>query len=259
MAFTQADEIRYFTFDLFPKSVTHGVFTRHGGVSPAPWDSLNVGGSVGDDPARVRENRLRSFAALGRTCESIFDVHQVHSVNVVFADAPRSSETPYQQADIILTDRPGITLFMRFADCVPVLLHDPRKNVIGVAHAGWIGTVRSAVSAAVEAMCSHYGSRAEDILAAIGPSIGPDHYVVGPDVVVQVMQAFGKDAENLLASGDGMRFDLWAANRLLLERAGVRQIALAGLCTVCHTKDWYSHRAQHGRAGRFGVLAALAG
>jgi YfiH family protein len=258
MAFSTREHVRYYSFDIFPKAVVQAVFTRRGGFSPAPWDSLNVGGTVGDEPARVRQNRYRSFAALGRDPESIYDVWQIHSAEAVFVDGPRSPEAPYQRADILLTDRPEPTLFMRFADCVPILLYDPRQGVVGLAHAGWLGTVRGASRAAVKAMHTRYGCRPEDLQVAIGPSIGPDHYEIGPDVVMQVRQAFGEQAEKLLQSrGESVYFDLWAANRLQLEQQGVRQIELAGLCTACNQQDWYSHRAQKGRTGRFGALIAL--
>lgn len=258
MTFHQHNGICYYTFDIFPRPVAQAVFTRQGGVSPAPWDSLNVGGTVGDDPARVHENRLRSFAALGRTLDSLFDVWQVHSADAVCAGAPRPADAIHQKADIILTDKPDVTLYMRFADCVPLLLYDSRKGVVGMAHAGWLGTVRGAASAAVRAMHETYGSNPEDILAAIGPSIGPDHYEVGPDVVAQVEAAFGPQAKRLIESRDGKTyFDLWAANRLQLGESGVGQIEIAGICTACHLDDWFSHRAEKGKTGRFGALIAL--
>jgi len=250
--------VRYFTFESFDSGITQAVFTRQGGVSPAPWASLNVGGTVGDQPERVRENRLRAFAALGRDPGTLFDVWQVHGINVVVADAPHPPQAPHQQADAILTDKPGLTLFMRFADCVPILLYDPVRKVVGLAHAGWLGTVRGAPQAAVESMRTRFGTRPADLQVAIGPSIGPDHYAVGPDVIAQVRQAFGGDASGLLrALNSGVGFDLWSANRLLLERAGVRNIEVAGLCTACHLDDWYSHRAEKGRTGRFGALIGL--
>ena len=260
MPFQSNGEIRYYVFDSFGAGVTQAVFTRQGGVSPAPWVSLNVGGTVGDDPQRVRENRSRAFSVLGRDPATIYDVWQVHGTDVVIADAPRPPETPYRQADAILTDRTGITLFMRFADCVPILLYDPLRKVIGMAHAGWMGTVKGAVRVAIEAMQLHYGTNPADILAAIGPSIGPDHYEIGPDVVVRVQQAFGRDTSGALMGEDGqMHLDLWRANRLLLEQAGVTHIEIAGLCTACAVGDWYSHRAENGRTGRFGAMLALQG
>lgn len=259
MTFSQQNGIRYYTFDIFPESVTQAVFTRQGGVSPQPWDSLNVGGSIGDEIERVRANRIRSFQAMGRTPDSIFDVWQVHSADVVYADAPRPLDSAYQKADIILTDNSQVTLFMRFADCVPILLHDPKKKIVGLVHSGWLGTVRGAVRSAVEAMEARYGSDPGDILAAIGPSIGVDHYEVGEDVIAQVNQAFGADAQSLLEPhGERLHFNLWAANRLLLERAGVNQIEVAGICTACNEADWFSHRGQKGKTGRFGALLALA-
>jgi len=258
MPFQSHAGVRYFSFESLDSSVTQALFTRQGGVSPAPWASLNVGGTVGDQPERVRENRLRAFAALGRDPVTLFDVWQVHGVNVVIADAPHPPQVPHQQADAILTDKPGLTLFMRFADCVPILLYDPVRKVVGMAHAGWMGTVRGTLRATIETMRARFGTRPADLQAAIGSSIGPDHYAVGPDVVAQVRQVFGEDASGLLSMLDGgVHFDLWAANRLLLEQAGVRQIEVAGLCTACHVDDWYSHRAEKGRTGRFGAMIGL--
>ena len=258
MPFSQQNGLRYYTFGIFPENITQAVFTRQGGVSPRPWDSLNVGGLIGDDIAHVRENRIRSFKALGRVPESIHDVWQVHSADVVYASVPRPLDTQYQKADILLTDNPQVTLFMRFADCTPLLLYDPKKQAIGIVHSGWLGTVRGAARAAVEAMQERFASNPADILAAIGPAIGPDHYEVGPDVIAQVKQAFGADAESLLpAHGESVHFDLWKANQLTLAGAGVKQIEIAGICTACHTDDWFSHRGEKGKTGRFGALIAL--
>jgi YfiH family protein len=258
MPFHSNGEIRYYQFDLFDNGPVQAIFTRRGGVSPHPWAGLNLGGTVGDDPERVRENRRRALHALNRDLDSVYDVWQVHGVEVAIAESPRPPEIPHQKADAILTAKPGITLMMHFADCVPVFLHDPVRKVVGIAHAGWMGTVRGTLRAAVETMQTRFGSNPADIQAAIGPSIGPDHYRVGPDVIGQVRQAFGADTPELLAARDGSTyFDLWATNRLTLEQAGVRQIEVAGLCTACHTQDWFSHRAERGRTGRFGAIIAL--
>jgi purine-nucleoside/S-methyl-5'-thioadenosine phosphorylase / adenosine deaminase len=258
MPFQSNAGIRYYQFENLGDGVIQAVFTRHGGLSPDPWAALNLGGTVGDEPERVRKNRQRALTALSCETESVYDVWQVHGVNVAIAESSRPQAMPHLQADIILTNTPGITLMMRFADCVPVMLHDPIRKVIGIAHAGWMGTIRGIARIAVEAMQTTFGSNPDEILAAIGPSIGPDHYEIGPDVVIQVQQAFGQDAPNLLRKNAGsIRFDLWTANRLALEQAGVNQIELANLCTACHTEDWYSHRAEHGKTGRFGAIIAL--
>jgi hypothetical protein len=256
MPFIQQNGLRYYQFDSL--QIRHAVFTRQGGTSPEPWNSLNVGGTVGDEIERVRKNRLLSFEALGCKPESIFDVWQVHSADAVCADAPRPLHEPYQKADIILTDKPDVTLFMRFADCVPILVHDPVRDVAGIAHAGWLGTVRDVAGATVNTMRERYGSNPADVIACIGPSIGPDHYEVGEDVIAQVKGTFGGESEGMLPPRNGrFYFDLWKANRSLLERAGVTRIELAGICTACRTDDWYSHRAEKGKTGRFGALISL--
>lgn len=258
MPFHQHSSIRYYTFDsLDDAGVTHAVFTRRGGLSPAPWKSLNVGGLRGDDPHRVKANRVLSFQSLGKAPESVYDAWQVHGVEVACAEAPRPPDVPHKKADTILADRSEISLFMRFADCVPILLYDPIQNIAGLAHAGWQGTVKGAARVAVESMCARYGTRPENILAAIGPSIAAHHYEIGTEVVEQVKSAFGIDAPRLLPGFNGsVHFDLWAANSLQLERAGVRNIEISGICTACDTGDWFSHRAEKGQTGRFGVLIA---
>jgi YfiH family protein len=266
MPFQQPDSIRYYTFESLSdqKGLKHAVFTRRGGVSPAPWAALNLGGTVGDDPRRVAENREMVFRTLDRPKDSLFDVWQVHSSEVVCTRSPRPLDLPHKKADAILTDQPGITLFMRFADCVPILLFDPQKRVIGLVHAGWKGTVIRTAAEAVRRMRLEYGSVPEDILAAIGPSIAAHHYEVGKEVMEQVRGTFGEDASGLLSSVDGdqvsgVQFDLWAANRLILEQEGVKQIEISGICTACHLEDWYSHRGEKGKTGRFGVLMGFEG
>lgn len=259
MPFIENQGLRYFTFSSFPAAkVVNAIFTRSGGVSPNPWDSLNVGGTVGDDRSHVIENRLRSFKAAGRDPKSIFDVWQVHSADVVIANAPHNFSPPEFKADAILTDNPDVTLFMRFADCTPILLFDPVKNIIGIAHAGWMGTIKQVAAAAVDAMVAAFGTHPEDILAGIGPSIGPDHYEIGQDVITRIRETYHDDTEKLLIYREGHAFfNLWQANKLTLKNAGVRSIEISGLCTACHPEDWYSHRAEKGRTGRFGALIGL--
>jgi polyphenol oxidase len=259
MPFYQPDQLRHYRFDILEvPGILHGVYTRHGGISPEPWSSLNHGGTVGDERPNVVENRKRVFDEADRPVESVFDVWQVHGVDVICSDIPRPLNSLHQKADAILTDRPEITLFMRFADCVPILFHDPVKRVVGIAHAGWQGTVKKIVKITVETMHSRYGSHPADILAGIGPSISVDRYEVGPDVVEQVIHAFGDDASALLKRYNGsVHLDLWEANRLLLEQSGVRKIQVAGICTASNTADWYSHRAEKGKTGRFGAILAL--
>jgi hypothetical protein len=256
MPFQQSDSVRYFQFDHI--QARHAIFTRRGGLSPQPWNSLNVGGTVGDELTRVRANRNLTLQALGCDPSTVFDVWQVHSADVICATAPRPDTESVRQADIILTDKPELTLYMRFADCVPILVHDPRRGVVGLAHAGWMGTLRDVASKTIHTMHKQYGSKPADIVAGIGPSIGPDHYEIGADVILQVMQKFGDGSEQLLRSNNGkIHFDLWKTNKMLLEQAGVGHIQVSEICTACNTQDWFSHRAEKGRTGRFGALISL--
>jgi YfiH family protein len=259
MPFYQVAGLRYFSFkSLEEHSITQAVFTRRGGTSPAPWDSLNVGGTLGDQKDRVAKNHRRIFEVLSRRPDSAFEVWQVHGSTVMIADTPRAAYDDLPRADAVLTDNPQVTLFMRFADCVPILLSDRSRGVVGLVHAGWQGTVRKTVVAAVGAMGDRFGSRPAEISAGIGPSIGPDHYEVGSDVVAQVRQVFGENSDQVLPALNGRtHFDLWQANRLHLVSAGVENIELAGICTGCHLDDWFSHRLEKGQTGRFGALIAL--
>ncbi len=258
MPIHQIETLRCFQFDSLTDSrLVHAVFSRHGGVSPRPWHSLNVGGTVGDEGERVAENRRRIFSVMDRDPDSLYDVWQIHSARYVIAREPRRKK-PYHQADAILTDVPGVTLLMRFADCVPIMLYDPFHQVIGLAHAGWLGTVRGVARSAVRGMIEHFSSDPAEIRAALGPSIGPDHYEVGADVISAVRNAFpGKANLYLNSNGDSTYFDLWVANLDQLKEMGIRQVELAGICTACHSGDWYSHRAENGVTGRFGALIGL--
>jgi YfiH family protein len=178
---------------------------------------------------------------------------------VIYADQPRPLDAPHEKADAILTDRVGVSLFMRFADCVPVVLFDPVRRVIGLVHAGWRGTVDRIAGVAVAGMSERYGSKPADVLACVGPSICVEHYQVGDDVRSAAWASFGEKTGSLfIAKDDRFHFDLWAANRLVLEEAGVQRIEVSEICTACHTPDWYSHRAEHGKTGRFGAIIALA-
>ncbi|MDX1991735.1 MAG: peptidoglycan editing factor PgeF [bacterium] len=239
--------------------VRHGVFTRQGGVSPAPWASLNTGGNVGDTAASVRHNHTLMYEALKVNPARACTVWQVHSADTVIVDGPVRGRRWVALADGMVTDKPDVPLVMRYADCTPILLYDPVRGVIGIAHAGWRGTVLGAGVSALRTMVRAYGCKPRDIIAGIGPSIGPERYQVGEEVVEAVQQHFGT-VEGLIRRdpADGTAyFDLWAGNQLDLQRAGVEQIEVAGICTASHTDEFFSHRAEKGRTGRFGVVLSL--
>jgi len=165
----------FYQFEQWASSdrLVHGVFTRLGGVSRAPWDSLNLGSTVGDDLAAVRENHRRAYAALGLDEAYACTVWQVHSADTVVARGPVPHRRWLARADGLVTDRPGLALAMRFADCAPILLYDPARHVLGLAHAGWRGTVLGAGVSALRTLTDAFGTRPQDVQAAIGPSIGP--------------------------------------------------------------------------------------
>lgn len=258
MPFQQSNGLRFYQFDIFPENIVSAVFTRQGGVSPEPWSSLNLSLSVGDDEKNVTANRIRAFESVRRNPASIHDVHLVHGVDILFADSPRDLTQPAQKADIIFTNNPEVSLFMRYADCVPLLFHDPKQKVIGLAHAGWMGTVKGVAEVSVKAMTEKYASKAEDIFVGIGPSISVEKYEIGEDVASQFRDKFPNDSEKVLVQKNNKTYlDLWESNVIQLKSCGVEQIQVSGLCTASNTDDWFSHRAEKGKTGRFGVLLAM--
>lgn len=239
--------------------VKHGIFTRHGGVSEAPWASLNTGGTVGDTLEAVRRNHELMYEELDVNGARACTTWQVHGADVVLATNPVKGRRWLAKADGVLTDQPDTPLVMRYADCIPLLFHDPAKGVIGLAHAGWRGTVKGMAGSMVKTMQQAYGSRPTDIQAVIGPGISGECFQVGEEVVEAVQDYFGTlDGLMQRDPADGTAYvDLWAANKLDLERHGVEQIEVAGICTYQNTQDFYSHRAEKGKTGRFGVVMSL--
>lgn len=239
--------------------IRHGIFTRHGGVSQSHWSSLNMGASIGDDPAAVRENHRRMYRALevnpGRAVSSWL----VHSVKVKVVDDECKLKGNLEKADAIVTNLPDTPLVMRYADCVPLLLYDPVKRAIALAHAGWRGTVQGMAAATARALETAFGCRPEDMQAVIGPAISRRNYQVGDEVAAQALAYFG-EAAGVVArdpTDGGAYLDLWRANRLDLERQRVKNIEVLEICTFDNTVDFYSHRAENGKTGRFGVVISL--
>lgn len=257
----QKNGLTYYQFkSLEPKAgLIHGVFTRIGGVSEGPLTSLNVGALVGDQPERVVENVQRMAAALGTTRDALRTVWQVHGDAVEIVSHGDEKPSPPPKADVILTSDPGVPLTMRFADCVPLLLYDPIKDVLALAHAGWKGTALKVGAVAVKAMVEGFGCDPKAIIAGIGPSIGPDHYEVGAEVIATIRNAFPNHPELLRSSARAGHayLDLWEANRVALYEMGVRLIETAGISTFAQTDDFFSHRASGGQTGRFGMVAML--
>jgi YfiH family protein len=246
-----------YRFDsLSDESLSHAVFTRLGGVSQGPFATLNVGSSVGDDPAAVMENHVRIYHHMAITASHVATGHQVHG-NQVAVVTRKDGGRAFSSTDGLITAVPGLGLMLRFADCQPILLLDPVRSVLGLIHAGWRGLAQGVAYRAVEAMQRAFGSDPRDLIAALGPAIGACCYVVGDNVATAMGYALPNWRHVLKQEGTSWRFDLPAANAQQLAAAGVSQIEQAGICTCCRSDEFYSHRAENGRTGRFAVLAYL--
>ena len=253
------DGLVFYQFEMWADSpVRHGIFTRRGGVSAAPWDSLNLGGTVGDDIQAVHENHRRMYRSLDADAARACTVWQVHSADTVIVTEPAPGRKWLSRADGMVTQQTGIPLAMRFADCVPILYYDPVQKVTGVAHAGWRGTLGRAQVNVIDTMREAFGCRPQDIQAGIGPSIGPDHYQVGEEVVEEAHKVFASLDGIIKRADDGSAYlNLWEANRRRLADSGVEQIEIAAICTASNTTEFFSHRAEKGKTGRFGTVITL--
>ncbi len=235
-------------------SILHGFCTRIGGVSSGPYATLNVSPREGDPPEQVRMNWQRIASAFGIPCEQFFVVNQVHGEKfLIIEDAVSCHSLENRQYDAIVTDKPGVAIGIKTADCAPVLLFDKRRQAIAAIHAGWRGTALGIAGKAVRVMRERFSTRPEDLRAAIGPSIGPCCYEIDEPVFEAISRS--GDADRVMRPGrrDGRwMFDLPLANRIQLEREGVPpgQISDTGLCTCCREDLFFSHRRDGERTGR---------
>lgn len=263
----QAGRLVYLTADLLSATglVRHGFSTRQGGVSTGAVTGLNLGFKHGA-AREVQENRRLFLTALGLDPQAVVagqQVHGTHVARVTALDAGRGAsawEEGIPATDALVTAVPGLPLSVYTADCVPLLLLDPVRRVVGAVHAGWRGSVDGAALAALAEMAAAYGTRPQDVLVAIGPSIGPCCYEVDERVLAPLKSHFAFWPQVTAANRPGhWRLDLWELNRRQLLAAGVRaeHIAVARLCTSCQVADFYSHRAEKGRTGSLAAVIAL--
>jgi len=239
--------------------VAHGFSTREGGVSPAPYDSLNLGLYNDDDLSNMQENRKRFAYAIGVHPEQAVCGHQVHQTKVQVVGKKDCGKgyldptTAFTDTDALITNKKGVALVTCFADCVPIMLLDPVQEAIGICHCGWRGTVERMAAKTVQAMGANFNSKAKDILVVIGPSISAAHYEVDKQVLQQFRKAF-VFAEQCITQRDEEHglLDLWQINKLQLEEIGViaENIEISGLCTFQEQKQFFSHRASGGKTGR---------
>jgi purine-nucleoside/S-methyl-5'-thioadenosine phosphorylase / adenosine deaminase len=257
------DVLTWPAFDAFDVDVM--VTTRHGGVSSGSYGSLNLGLHVGDEDADVLENRRRAASALGADPGDFVFCVQAHGPNVqIVTAADRGRGTLTQQdavpgTDALVTADPGVALTVMVADCVPIVLYDPRAHVLACVHAGWRGTVARVSEAAVAAMGT-LGGKPENVIAGLGPAIPPDRYQVGEDVREAAAEGLGDRAAQVIRPDGTGRwlFDLWTANRLVLRDAGVPEdhMHLAQIPTGSDPGLFFSDRAVR-PCGRFAAMARL--
>ncbi len=260
MRHNEKNGVRYLQFEGLRDNgrIQHAIFTRQGGVCPAPFKSLNLSVSVPDEKDRVYANRKRAYGLFGRDTDTVVHAHLVHG-NAVARVTQVDNGTWLPHVDGLISNEPNCALTMNYADCTPIFLYDPVQHAIGLAHAGWQGTVKDVPGTMVRAMQAEFDSDPATLWAGVGPCIGPCCYEVGEPVISQVQAAF-EDSELLLyVNGSDSRphFDLPEANGINLLRAGVTQIEMSGFCTACRTDLFFSHRAEKGKTGRFGTMLIL--
>jgi len=246
--------------------IPHGFSTRLGGVSPAPWDSLNLGASRGDEPSNVAENFRRFRCAVGTPEGPLVKNHQVHGTvvrSVTSADARDPESLPDFDADGLVTDEAGLTLTVFSADCLPILFYDPVRPCIAAVHAGWRGTAAGIAAEAVRAMIERYGCQPGNIRAAIGPGISACCFETTGDVPASLRAHLGTKAEVCIADHKNGTFhvDLKRANRLWLEQAGLapEHIAVCDACTACDLDTFWSHRRTGLVRGSMAAMICLPG
>jgi len=254
--------IRFTHLSKFPELI-HFVTTRVGGVSTGVLSSMNIGFTKEDNPESVIENRKILADALHIPFESFIFERQTHSDNITVVDSSHKKRGLYTKLDSLqnndgfIVQVPDVCPVAMHADCTPVILYDPVCKVAVTIHAGWRGTLKLIAKKGVEKMCSEFGTNPGDVLAGIGPSIGPCCYEVGEEVVNEVRKNFnGNEKELLLNKGKPrFHFDLWEANRLQLLNAGLRNenIAVCDLCSYHHPELLFSSRYSHSVTGRMGA------
>lgn len=258
--FDDENDVPYYRFSPLEgeEGVIHAVFTRLGGVSKEPFASLNLGHAVGDDPSAIAENYRRVYRAVGAKIENAATSYLVHGNGVNVVKGPGR----YGKGDAMITSTPGVCLNMTFADCTPLLFYDPHGHAVGLAHGGWRSTVQNVAGETARAMMREFGCRASDLQVFIGPSIGPCCYEVGREVIDAVRPAFADCKGNGIPlldrwNGSHAYFNMWEASRRQLTALGVEQVFISGICTACNTDHFFSHRAELGKTGRFGVILGL--
>ncbi|TCK98296.1 hypothetical protein EDC19_0716 [Natranaerovirga hydrolytica] len=264
----EKDNVMYITIPSFEATncVKHCFTTRLGGVSDGYFSSLNLGYNRGDLDSNVVANYKIICDTLDISYDQLFFSDQVHKDNV-YAVTKKDINHPnskIKEVDALITNEKDIPLVTFYADCVPIYFLDPIKKVIGLAHAGWRGTVKKIPSKTIQKMIETYDCLPQDILIGIGPSIGKCCYEVSEDVATEFINVFSSAySKKIIQSTINHKFkvDLWQANRYTLLEAGIleKNITVTDLCTQCHKDVFFSHRATNGKRGNMAAIMALNG
>jgi YfiH family protein len=233
----------------------HGFFTRLGGASSGVFEGLNCGLGSSDQSEVVQINRARAAKAMQADADALRGVHQVHSARAVAATFDKPDKPP--EADAIVTDQPGLVLAILTADCAPVLFADHAAGVIGAAHAGWRGALGGVLEATLEAM-EELGAQRGDIVAAIGPTIGPAAYEVGPEFMETFLDADPAHGRFFSGGhGDRVHFDLPAFALWRMRSAGIGEAQWLRHCTYSSPTKFFSYRRSvHEKQADYGRLIA---
>ncbi len=269
MRLVEKNGVPYFVFENLENTglVRHGFSTRLGGVSEGCLSSMNLSFTRGDDPEKVRENFRRMGMVIGFETKDLVLSDQTHTTNVrLVTEADRGKgfdrERDYTDVDGLITDTPGLMLVTIYADCVPLYFVDPVHKAIGLSHSGWKGTVHRMGKVTLERMKEAFGTRPEDVQAAIGPSICQDCYEVSEDVAQAFMDEFADPMDEQLVYGKDngkYQLNLWRANERILLEAGIRpeHLSITNICTCCNHELLFSHRASHGQRGNLAAFLGL--
>lgn len=259
----EVNGVPFLTYPLLEHTgvVTHGFSTRLGGVSTGYCSTMNISTTRGDDPKAIEENKRRLATAIGVDADSFTYTNQTHTTNVAVVE-PKDRGRRFLETDGLVTNVPGICLVTFYADCVPLYFVDPVKKAIGLSHSGWRGTVHKMGKVTVETMRDAYGTRPEDVIAAIGPSICQDCYEVSEEVIEQFRNNFEKSlwSELFYQKENGKyQLNLWKANQVVLMEAGIKKehIAVTNVCTHCNPDIFFSHRTTGDQRGNLSALLAL--
>lgn len=257
-------------FLTFPKlvkaGVKHGFSTRLGGVSTGVLGTMNLSFTRGDLRENVQENFRRIADAIGFEADKLVFSAQIHETELRKVTKENCGEGILRETkpgiDGLATNETEVPLYTSYADCVPLLFFDPEKKVVAMAHSGWRGTAARIGAKMIRFMEEEYGSHAENIIAAIGPSICRNCYEVSEDVAQAFRKTFLPEQFTQIFDEKGQgkyQLDLWEANRIILTEAGIlpNHLDITDLCTCCNSDKLFSHRASQGQRGNMGCFMCL--